>query len=194
MLITKLDVINQCLASMGEAPVNSLDYNNPLITSADNAFKNAVSQTQAMGWYFNIEFITITPTIDGEYYIPVDVLGLVVKDNPPWMSQRGRRVYDNRVGTYFLGTKELEVRIIRLVPFDDLTYHAQQLVQWATVRDFQVSYDADAGKVEAADSKYAEAYALLHAEHIRAVQANSNYSGQGGAMRTSIMYPRSRRG
>lgn len=189
MYITKLDIVNQCLGSMGESPVNSLDYNNPFISSADLSFKGALAREQAPGWYFNTETIEVRPTIDQEYYVSVDVLGLVRRHNPAWLSLRGRRLYDNGAGTFLRGTSPLRCRITRLVEFDQLPFHMQSLIQWATVLDFQTAYDADESKVRQAQENYARAYTQLMAEHTRAVSTNGLSYGSVGHTRHNIRRP-----
>ena len=194
MLITKLDIINACLECMGEAPVNSYDELNPIATSAMGALDHCVIAEQAPGWWYNKETIKINPTVDGEFYVPTDVLSFDTDLNPPWLTQRGRRVYDRRVGEYYRDTNPLHVSIIRLVDFDDLPYQAKLLVRAATQLQFQSSFDADESKVLQAQNAYATAYQLHNAEHIRSVKANMIYQGGPGARVARHRFPTYRRG
>lgn len=180
MLITKLDVVNACLASMGESPANSLNESNSFITSALTALANALPAEQSPGWYFNLERVKVSPTVDGEYYVPADVLSLAPDKSPNWMAIRGRRVYDRNIGDYLRGSSAIYVHVIRNIPLEDLPYHAQRLVQAATVVYFQKSYDGDELKIKDASDEYAKARTLLMAEHIRTVRANMLYHGVPG--------------
>lgn len=180
MLITELTVINSCLASMGEAPVNSADADNVFITSAKEALSNQLPAEQSFGWYFNSEVVKINPNTDGEYYLPADTLGLATDVNPPWVSLRGRRLYDNRNGVYLTGTRVVTVALIRLLPLEDCPYHAARMIKASTVKYFQQSYDGDKAKIEQAHMEYNEARALLMAEHIRSVRANMLQDGDTG--------------
>jgi len=194
MLITKLDIINACLECMGEAPVNSFDELHPIATSAMAALEHCTVAEQAPGWWYNKETIEIIPTTDGEYYIPTDVLSIVADQNPPWLTQRGSRVYDRRVGQYFTGTAPLRVSVVRLVDFDDLPYQAKLLVRAATQKQFQSSFDADETKIQEARDAYATAYQLHNSEHIRSVRANLLYQGATGERVGRHLWPTYRRG
>ena len=61
MNITQLTVVNACLASMGEEPINSLADENAFVNSAKFALEQANINEQTRGWYFNLETITLHP-------------------------------------------------------------------------------------------------------------------------------------
>lgn len=188
MFVTQLDVVNACLASMGESPVNSLDTNNIFITSALNAMRAANLEEQSFGWYFSHERVELKPTVEGEVFVPTDTIGLKVKSNPPWLSIRARRLYDNRKGQRFTTKVPVQVELIRLVTFEDLPYHAQRAVKAKTVIKFQQDYDGDDVKIDQASNEYGEARALLMAEHTRAVGANMLYQGGVGTAMSLTRY------
>ncbi len=174
MNITQLTVVNACLASMGEEPINSLAEDNAFVNSAKFALEQATINEQSRGWYFNIETINVTPdTRDDMYRVPADVLDFTKDDfNPGWMSLRGRRVYDNENGDYLLGKTPMKVRIIRLIAFEDIPIMARRMTKAAAVILFQQSYDGDQIKVKEAQDEYAMAYAMLNTQHIKSVGAN----------------------
>lgn len=177
MLITPLSVVNDCLASMGESPANSIDTNNVFITSAIDNLQKANMEEQSFGWYFNCERVTIHPDVEGDYYAPADTLSIMPKANPPWLSLRGRRLYDNRNGERLNGTTPIKTGLTRLIPFEDLPYHAARMVSAATVKRFQKAYDGDEAKIRDANEEYATARAMLFADHIRQVSANMLFQG-----------------
>lgn len=177
MQITPLEVVNACLASMGEDPVNSLDTNNIFISAALNAMQHAIPSELAFGWYFNSELVRLNPTVEGDVFAPADTLGLVANVNPPWLSLRGRRLYNNHTGQVFKTSRPIEVALIRNLSLEDLPFHAARMVKAATVRYFQKSYDGDERKIKDADDEYSESRAFLMCEHIRAVRSNMLYQG-----------------
>lgn len=196
--ITELDVVNLCLGTMGELPINSLENSrNPIVTNARTVFKNAVIEEQAAGWWFNSETVTLHPQLDGTYVPPTDCLSLYTKDNfnPQWLTIRQRKLYDTGNAEFYTGTNPLQVKIVRLIPFDDLPYTGQRLVRDASVRLFQVNYDGDELKINEATNQYTSAYGLCMADHIRSVKANMlNKGSYGEAMvRSRIPYGRSGR-
>jgi hypothetical protein len=178
--ITELDVVNACLQSMGRSPINSLAGGSPIITSAQASLRMALMEEQGIGWWFNRELVTLTPNTEGQVYCPADTLQLTTDENPPWLSTRGARLYDNRIGDYFTTTATITVDMLRMIPLDDLPYQAQRLVQTAAVLNFQKSFDADAAKILSAKEDYGKALALIRAAHIRAVKANMLYQGESG--------------
>lgn len=180
-LITELDIVNACLKSMGEAPINSTSSGSPIVQAALESLYRAHQQEQAIGWYFNIESVTLDPNTDQQYQAPADTLSLSTDQNPPWLSMRGSRLYDNRKAAYYTGTAPITVRLVRLVALDELSYNAASLVLAATVLDFQDSFDADEQKVQKAQEAYQKAYTILNAEHIRSVDANMLYQGANGS-------------
>ena len=52
---TELDAVNQILSSVGQAPVTTLDQQNPEVAIALNTLREANKQVQAEGWTFNTE-------------------------------------------------------------------------------------------------------------------------------------------
>lgn len=179
-MLTKLMVVNECLASMGESGANSLNESNAFITSALNSLELASMEEQSAGWYFNIDKTELMPTVDGHYYVPTDTLSLYVGDSPNWLIIRARRLYNRKDGQYLLGTVPCTVSIVRHVPFEDLPFHAQRLIKAATVMHFQKSYDGDELKINNAQEEYQMARMLLMADHTRSVQANMLYHGPAG--------------
>ncbi|WYW04343.1 tail protein [Pseudomonas phage vB_PpuP-Kurepalu-1] len=179
--ITELDIVNACLKSMGEQPLNSISGGSPIVTAAQESLRTAIMAEQAQGWWFNKEAVTLVADTDGYFYAPADTLDLDTDLTPPWLSTRGSRLYDNRAGEYFRDKGSMVVHIIRLVPLDDLPYTAQRLIQTAAVLDFQNSYDADEAKVAKAQEAYATARVTCTAAHIRNVGANALTQGVGGA-------------
>ena len=172
MLVTQLTVVNACLASMGEEPINSLAEENAFVNSAKFALEQATTNEQSAGWWFNKEILKLRPDTSGQYVVPTDVIDLNVEAVPGWLVMRGNRLYDTAKAEPLTGTQDYSVNIIRLLAFEDMPFHIKRLVKAATVILFQQSYDGDAQKIKEAESEYASAFLLARAQHIRAVGAN----------------------
>lgn len=172
MLITQLTVVNACLASMGEEPINSLAEENAFVNSAKFALEQAHANELSRGWWFNKERLTINPDVSGDYRVPTDVIDLDVDSSPEWLAMRGSRLYDTSKAEYLNGTQPYQANITRLLAFEDVPFHCKRLIKAATVILFQQSYDGDAQKIKEAESEYASAFLLCKAQHIRAVKAN----------------------
>lgn len=173
-VITTLDVVNACLDTMGESPLNALDADHPYVASALNALKSASTQEQGIGWWFNQD--TIELPLDpntGVCYFPGDVTSLDTGD--PRITQRGRRLYDRANGTFdlrIIAPNGVFAFVTREIPFEDLPALAQQVIQARTKLDFQNSFDGDANKYNKLAQIHQRLFMLLKAEHIRNSKPN----------------------
>lgn len=71
---TELEAVNAMLAALGEAPVVSLDAEQPDLGVAVNTLRDAVREVQSMGWRFNMEFgYQLVPTLTIAYLDRDDV-------------------------------------------------------------------------------------------------------------------------
>jgi len=172
MRLTELDVVNQCLASMGETPLNSVDADHPYVAAALMKLKTTNTQEQAKGWWFNTDLITLRPDSETKFvYVPNDAININPNDTGSAYVIRGRRLYDRFVSTYeFAGN--VRVELVREIPFDDLPMLATHMIAARTVLDFQNAYDGDGDKYNKLGAAYQQVFNTLRAEHIRQVKAN----------------------
>jgi hypothetical protein len=88
-LDTELSAVNSILGAIGQAPVTSLEYDNPEIAFIYNLLRDANVDTQSEGWHFNTEkHVAYAPDSTGKIAIANDVLQLDVSEG--WT----HRVYD----------------------------------------------------------------------------------------------------
>lgn len=192
MLITKLTVVNACLASMGEEPINSLAAENAFINSAKFALEQSTLNEQSIGWYYNTERLQLLPDTEGKYVVPSDIIDLNINHSPGWLTVRKSRLYNTDCADYIKGTAPFTANVIRLLDFEDLPLMAQRLVKAASVIFFQQSYDGDELKIREAQMEYSAAYTALRTQHIKAVGANFGTSAiraghmLGGGLRLPV--------
>lgn len=175
--LTKLDVVNACLGSMGESPLEAIDQDHDLVASALRVFKVQRLQALSTGWWFNRERVFLRPDPNtGFIYKPNDCIDLDLSTSKPAVTIRGRRLYrtDTAIDQdpYKFPNKPLEFRYIRDVPFEDLPPVAAIWVQARTVRAFQDQYDADQLKMRTLIEAEREAYIFLNTQEINNTQAN----------------------
>ena len=66
----ELPAVNEILASVGQAPVTTLDQTNPDVAIAYDTLLNVSREVQAEGWTFNTEeFYELSPDENGEIVI-----------------------------------------------------------------------------------------------------------------------------
>lgn len=174
-ILTKLDVVNDMLSGLGEAPVSTLDELHPLIASCLTKLKVANNREQSKGWWFNTELVKLSPDSgDSKIYLPTDTLKVDPTDSTLHLTQRGRRLYrlDNMSATPDVFTAPVVVQLVRLLPFEDLPAQAQLYVSYGAQLDFHRSMDGDTTKIQLLSDAFRDARVTLMAEHIRAVDAN----------------------
>ena len=73
----ELQAVNQILASVGQAPVTTLEQTNPDVAIAYGTLRQVAREVQAEGWSFNKEYnYPLTPDANCEIIIPDNMLQL----------------------------------------------------------------------------------------------------------------------
>ena len=151
--MTELDVINNALSTMGEVPLNDADEVHPMVAQIKRFLKEENQLLQQKGWNFNQEYVTLSPdALSSFIYVPQDTITanpyirprLNYKEN---FIQRGRRLYNTDTNSYVF-EKPVEVKLTRLIPFEELPPQAQRCVSNATCLRFQQAYDADGSRAQ----------------------------------------------
>lgn len=176
-----LDVVNEMLGTMGEAPLNSLDDPHTFLGSALKMLDKNDAQIQARGWWFNTEDITLQPSsLDSGVYLPGDTISVNVYPNQLGMGttrsivQRGRRLYNTNNGTYVF-SGPVRVSLKRRVPFEDMPETAAQYIASKAVLQFQSDYDGDTAKTRELSSRISGpegTFQAIQREHTRESQPN----------------------
>lgn len=183
--ITELSIVNECIGTMGEAPLLELDEEHPFVAAALLALNSAIVFELHKFWWFNTDRITLTNANNSLFlYVPEDVVGVRIP-NSSRLALRGRRVFDNYNGTYEI-EGPLVVEVARDLPFEDMPVEAKQLIQARTVLRFQINYEASQSKIDQTSIFYKEAIALFNAENIR--QAKVNMLNNSGTAQKLLQY------
>ena len=100
----ELPAVNEILASVGQAPVTTLDQTNPDVAIAYDTLINVSREVQAEGWTFNTEeFYELTPDENGEIVIANNILQIDLhdeKDNQYEAIRRNGKLYEKINHTY----------------------------------------------------------------------------------------------
>ena len=70
----ELPAVNEILASVGQAPVSTLDHTNPDVAIAYDTLLQVSREVQAEGWTFNKEYDYPQTTTNKQYVIPTNML------------------------------------------------------------------------------------------------------------------------
>lgn len=144
MFITKLDVVNAALATIGEAGLTDLQEDHAYRDTVLGFIDAETDRICARGWWFNQEYAVLTPDSNsGFVYVPPDVYSAVAIARRGFeVAVLGRRVYDSRNRTY-VWTAPVHMRLTRKFGLDELPYHAVAAIRDSAVLLFQGNIDAD---------------------------------------------------
>ena len=122
---TELDAVNQILSSVGQAPVTTLDLQNPEVSIAVNTLREQSKQVQLEKWSFNTEFnYTLTrDAVSNQIPYPANVLSLDAnvdhhKDHYDLVRRNGL-LYDRYEHTNVF-TEDIKADITWFFDFQDL--------------------------------------------------------------------------
>jgi hypothetical protein len=120
---TELQAVNEILASVGQAPVTTLDQTNPDVAIAYDTLIQVSREVQAEGWTFNREYeYPFTPDNNDEIQIPGNVLQLDL--TPDYRDKdaviRSGKLYDRTAHTYKWTDAEVKCDVLWYFDWVDL--------------------------------------------------------------------------
>lgn len=140
---TELEAVNQMLATIQEAPINSLQGVGSLdAQKAIDTLAEVSRDLQTPGWNFNTEIELPLPqdAFTGEINLPKNTLSVEAVDFPDTIDlvQRGQRLYDRKGHTFNLplGTS-VKATLVVLLEFADLPEAARRYISIRSCRLFQ---------------------------------------------------------
>ena len=139
---TELEAVNAILASVGEAPVVSLDDSFTDAQLARQLLAQESRRVQSSSWHFNTEVgVTLTPDHEGFIWLPANTFRVLIADNRD-IVQRGRRLYDRANHTYVF-TEEITADLVVGLPFDELPESLRLFLTIRAGRRFQDRLQGD---------------------------------------------------
>ena len=166
---TELDVVNSCLASMGQAPLLNLTRPNRVTLLALDYLSKMNRRAQLRGWWFNTFTKEVTPnatTYRVDDQLPENMLSLRAAPDHSSVTLRAPGILytqDNEPVTY-----PIFLTFVVEIPFVGLPPVAQDAIEERTVRSFSGRISGDAPTEQEQDTL--DSLTALMAEHIR----NSN--------------------
>ena len=137
---TELSAVNAILGSIGQSPINGLDFANPEISFIYNLLKESNQDVQNEGWAFNIEYHIKenVSTVDNKIIIESDVIRIDNED--AWDKTRdfvrrkdssdgNWKLYDRVNHTFeFPDDEYFYVNKVRLLNFEDIPAPFQRYI------------------------------------------------------------------
>ena len=140
---TELEAVNSMLATIGEAPVNSITGTLPLDASlAKNTLNEINREVQSAGWHFNMRY-DYTLSLDTDNKIPLADNIMRVDLNPNKYSvtefdiiKQGSFLF-NKKGNTFTFDQALDAVVTLYLDFTDLPENARRYITLRASRIFQ---------------------------------------------------------
>jgi hypothetical protein len=193
---TELQAVNQILASVGQAPVTSIDtetitdqngnpvtvVTNPDVAIAYSTLEEVSREVQAEGWTFNKEFnVTFTPDNNDEILWPNNVIQLDLADDPRYPSYREKdtvkrngKLYDRMNHTY-TWEEPVYCDVLWLFSWDDLPSPVQDYITCRAATIVSSRLVGDPGQYQILQQK--EAYARAMAVEYECTQGDYSMFG-----------------
>jgi len=129
----ELPAVNEILASVGQAPVTTLDQTNPDVAIAYNTLQQVTREVQAEGWSFNTEYhYEMTPDTNDEILVPNNMLQIDLTENASNMEKdavvRSGKLYDRFNHTYKFTDSTVEVDVIWQFDWVDIPKPIQHFI------------------------------------------------------------------
>ena len=122
---TELDAVNQILSSVGQAPVTTLDLQNPEVSIVLNTLREVNKQVQAEGWIYNTEreYELVPDSTSKEILYPSNMLqidtNVEAHRNEYDVVRRNGKLYDRLHHTYEF-TENVKADVVWLFDFTDI--------------------------------------------------------------------------
>ena len=138
----ELPAVNEILASVGQAPVTTLDQTNPDVPIAYDTLLRVSREVQAEGWTFNKEYDLTRETTNKQFIIPDDMLQVDLAEGnfssrvatgDKDVVRRDGKLYDRYNHTFDITTEDNgEIKL-------DVTWHIDWVDLPVPIQDYIVS-------------------------------------------------------
>ena len=165
---TELSAVNSILGAIGQAPLTTLNFDNPEVSFIFNLLRDANVDTQSEGWHFNkeehVEYIP--DSVTGKIAIGNDILSMDVHENQIRRNynlvRRNGFLYDKIKHTDdFSSIASIDLDVVRLYNFEDLPIAFRRYITYRASRIAATQLVANAGLVRLLGVQEQQARAAL---------------------------------
>jgi hypothetical protein len=173
MALTQLDVVNECIGLLGEAPLTSLDYQHPFVAKALSKLALAEMEIQAKWYWFNARVTELTPdTVTGAVTLPEHACEFFTRYGTMSLAVIGGILTDLESGDPILVPTTGYVIYNYPLEHANMPHLGQLAIRALTLRLFQTDFDSDSQKRGDIAQQLQTALAQLNAMHIRLSRVN----------------------
>lgn len=184
-MITKLEAVNEMLASIGENPVASLESGLDDAEVAITVLDRWSKKIQSKGWASNTEKFTMALDSNNEIILPANMLRIDTVDQDKHVNVGTRlqgdqkKLYDidNRSFTF---TRGLKVEVVYFLEFDELTFTLQNYIIARATQAYQAETMSSVTLDNFIERDEQEAWAALMDAEGEAEDLNMIYSNSQG--------------
>lgn len=143
---TKLDAVNQMLASIGQTPLNTLDTAGIRDAAiAELSLDNTLREILSLGWDFNTDkSLALTSDVNDNYLVPSDAL--TIDPSEHWLydfverdNAGTRMMYDRDENTFTILKSPIDFDIVRAFAFETVPQTMRGYVAIRAARIFQAN-------------------------------------------------------
>lgn len=185
---TELEAVNRLLGSIGQGPVNTLEFSGiPDVTTAVSFLRETLKDVEAIGWSWNTDRnYTLNPDPSGYIALPDGALEADPEDKSGTIIVR-RNPATDKLSLYdadaqsFKFEEAVDVYIVWAFPFEDIPQAARTYVTIAAARRFQSQVVTSQVLERFEQEEEQRAYAGLYRIERRVRDANSFRNNREGA-------------
>jgi hypothetical protein len=165
-MLTKLEIINDMLASVGTAALSSSNTMHPSYSKANLKLAKESRLMQGLGWWFNKFTRTARPNAKGEIVLPANALHADPLDTSTGYVVRGGKLFDPATFSFSIGT-DVVLRYVENVAIEDLPPTAAAYLQARAVYAFYVDSNGGDPKLGEYRTAMVSAWGFVRQEDLR---------------------------
>lgn len=178
--MTKLDIINAMLASLGESPLNELDARHPVVSSGLRIIAQKTKTIQlnsGAGWWFNkLPQYILKLDINNRIAVPQDLLSYST-DYPNRLGIKAGYLFDLDNDTDVF-TAPVTISAIRDVEYTDLPNAILDCIAYESIFDFSRDNEGDTEKMKSISRQAERSWIAARSQNIREQKANTQRNPQ----------------
>lgn len=180
--LNKVEAVSICLSTIGEPRINSLEGAGLDAQMAAEVIDETSRKVQAKGWHWNKEIHKLSPDVFGNINLPANTVEVDTVNGSVSVDivKRGLRLFNKATSSYTF-TEPLELKLVVLLPFDELPNAAQDYITVRSARVFQARVLGSETQEKFTERDERDAWAELKKYELRTGDYNLIYDSASSA-------------